>query len=346
MKNAQGWKRREVLSSMLKIGAGLAFPFLSPQARADTISDAKQENGFMLYSGAELTVNMELLAAFQKQYPFVKQPKLVRSGGPATIERIEAEYRTGRVHCDVLLTGGSIWHKWVEERKIMKYESPEYKNYPAEYKVDGYFVAIRASSMTLASNTQRVAKADQPRRYQDLLKPNFKGGMIGMPDPRRSSQGRAWYTVTRHYLGRDFMVKLAQQKPLVVRGGGDLINRLISGEVAVAVQTSDRAITAKRKGAPVELAMPAEGVVLMPSYAGIMAKAPHPATAKLFMEFIMSVPALEILAVKAGYHMLRRGTASIPDLPSISALKTWEFDEKKIGALTNEISKEFTDLFT
>lgn len=343
---AYSGKRRRFLGSMAGVGAGLLCPLLSPAAKADTISEAKAENGFMLYSGAALALNTELLAAFRKQYPFVRESKLVRAGGPALFERIETEYRAGRVLGDVIFTAGTVWPKWVEEGKILKYDSPEYKHYPPEYKIDGYVAAVRAATMTLATNTQRVGKQSRPRRYQDLLRPEFKDGVIGIADARQSNQGREWYTVTRHYLGRDFMVKLAQQRPLVIRGGGDLIARLISGEVGVAVQTSDRAIAAKRKGAPIEVAWPDEGVVLAPGYAGIMAKAPHPATAKLFMDFLMGGKGLDILASTGAYHVLRQGTQPAPDVPSVSALRIWKFDEKKIAEMTNEINKEFSELFT
>lgn len=155
-----------------------------------------------------------------------------------------------------------MWSDWIKDGMILKYESPEYRHYPAAHKIDGYIAAVRGTTITLATNTQRIGKADQPRFYEDLLKPKFSGGVIGIPDARRSSQGREWYVVTRHYLGRDFMVKLAKQKPLVVRGGGDLIARLVSAEVGVAVQTSDRAIAAKRKGAPIEVMWPGDGVIL------------------------------------------------------------------------------------
>lgn len=345
MSGLRDGKRRAFLGSMAGIGAGLAFPALSAEVKADAISEAKSENGLMLYSGAELAVNTELLAAFQKEYPVVKEPKLVRAGGPALFERIETEYRTGRVQCDVLLSSGSVWFKWIQEGKIMRHASAEYQHYPRQYKVDGYIAAVRAATMTLSVNAQKVRPQDRPRQYKDLLDPKWKGGLIGIADARQSAQGRAWYTVARHYLGRDFMVRLAGQKPLVIRGGGDLIARLISGEVAVAVQTSDRAIRAKRKGAPVEVGWPAEGVVLAPGYAGIMAKAPHPATARLFMDFVMGGKGLEILATRAGYHVLRQGTARPPDVPDVSSLKIWEFDERKIAELTNEINKEFTELF-
>jgi hypothetical protein len=34
------------------------------------------------------------------------------------------------------------------------------------------------------------------------------------------------------------------------------------------------------------------------------------------------------------------------DIPDLSILKIWEFDDEKIAEMTNEIDKEFTELFT
>jgi iron(III) transport system substrate-binding protein len=315
-------------------------------ALGDTVSDAKSEGGLMLYSGAKIKTNEKLLKAFKKKYPFVKETQLYRAGGPALAARIEAELRANKKICDILFAAGAFWVNWVKDGKVLKYQSPEYKNYTAEYKIDGYMAAVRASSMTIAFNTNKVKPSARPSTYDDLLNPKWKDGWIGIPDVRRSSKGRAWYTVAREQLGKDFMIKLAKQKPLILKGGSDLSARLQAGEIAIGIQNSERVIVPKRKGVPVDAVWPKEGVVLAPGYAGIIASAPHANTAKLFMDFILGEEGQTILSSNDGYHTLHRNMKSASDIPDIGTFKVWTVDEEKVGALTNEINKEFTQLFT
>jgi ABC-type Fe3+ transport system substrate-binding protein len=140
---------------------------------------------------------------------------------------------------------------------------------------------------SIVYNTRTVAPKDIPRRYTDLLKPQWKDN-IGISTTK--------YIVTYALLdlygkekGMDFLKKLAAQNPRA-RAGGTLIIELVgAGEFQLGFSVNaDSVESVKKKGAPVDWARLDE-----PSYGdiqatGVLAKARHPNAARLFANFLVS----------------------------------------------------------
>ena len=62
---------------------------------------------------------------------------------------------------------------------------------------------------------------------------------------------------------------------------------LTSGERSLGLGASGLSQITAERGNPIGIAYPADGAVLIVSPSAIMANAPHPAAAKLFMNFLM-----------------------------------------------------------
>jgi iron(III) transport system substrate-binding protein len=126
-----------------------------------------------------------------------------------------------------------------------------------------------------------------PRRYTDLLKPQWKDN-IGISTTK--------YIVTYALMdlygkekGMDFLKKLAAQNPRA-RAGGTLIIELVgAGEFQLGFSVNaDSVESVKKRGAPVDWARLDE-----PSYGdiqatGVLANAKHPNAARLFASFLVS----------------------------------------------------------
>src|SRR5678816_4728727 len=76
---------------------------------------------------------------------------------------------------------------------------------------DGFWTSVYSIPRVIAYNTKMVRPELAPKTFDDLLNPRWKGG-FGMSD-----SATLWYTGFLKYAdeekGRDFMRKLAAQKP-------------------------------------------------------------------------------------------------------------------------------------
>ena len=85
-------------------------------------------------------------------------------------------------------------------------------------------------------------------------------------------------------------------------------------------------LLAKAKGAPIEFVFPEEGLTLTPGVLGVVAEAPHPNAAQLFMDWFLSVPGQKVYdeisslnsprdgcATTAGRHAARQGQVAVSE---------------------------------
>jgi iron(III) transport system substrate-binding protein len=130
---------------------------------------------------------------------------------------------------------------------------------------------------------------------KDLLNPKWKGKMSIVS----TTTGTRWIGSTLEAMGREFLEKMAEQDVKVQNmSGAALAGLVVSGEVPLSPTIFDANITqAKQKGAPVEW-RPLEPVVTTVAYSGLIAKAPHPHAALLFLDYIHS---------KEGQQLIMKG---------------------------------------
>jgi iron(III) transport system substrate-binding protein len=90
-------------------------------------------------------------------------------------------------------------------------------------------------------------------------------------------------------MGEEWLARLGKLKPTLhikASQGRDWVG---SGEFSVTLLNSPKdSLSLIERNLPTRQVIPKEGVVLVPFPAIIMASAPHPATAKLFIDFVRS----------------------------------------------------------
>jgi len=132
-----------------------------------------------------------------------------------------------------------------------------------------------------------------PKTFDDILQPRWKGG-FGMSD-----SATLWYTGFMKYYGeekgRDFMRRLAAQKPAFRDSETVITQLLVAGEFPLGLVYSHQAAAIKRKGAPVEWVRTAQPIVTGLKPIGLSAKAQHPNAAKLFIDVVLSKEGQELI---------------------------------------------------
>jgi ABC-type Fe3+ transport system substrate-binding protein len=143
-------------------------------------------------------------------------------------------------------------------------------------------------------NSNRLRGADAPTSLQQLLEPTYKGRIATTPYA-------AWF----NYLGAsegwgaqrmtDYLTRFADQVSGLIRCNEK--ERLLTGEFDVlAIDCSHgEALLQKREGAPLDVALATDIPYVGTRYISIPRGAPHPSVAKLWVDFLLSREAQDIL---------------------------------------------------
>jgi iron(III) transport system substrate-binding protein len=277
----------------LKITALLiVFPALAHAqgVASEWIAQAKKEGRVAWYTTVSIPEAQEFAALFQKQFSFLKVD-IIRTGSSALVNRMISEHNAEKYLIDVLQgfssRGGYIA---VKQRQILgRYHSPEYKFLPRELKdPKGYWGSQYQNTFVLAYNTRMVKPADVPKTYDDLLKPIWKGKKI-----LNDTENHEWFDGLLHYWGKEkglaYFRKLAQQEQVFQRGARGRVQLVAAGEFPLTIAYGPHVQSFIGKGAPVDW-IPLEPVVTVINTVSVGAKAPHPAAARLFVDFLFSRP--------------------------------------------------------
>jgi iron(III) transport system substrate-binding protein len=282
------------------------------------IEGAKKEGAFMLYGSH--TWYRTVAKEFEKKYPFLKVSEF-RSDGRNLIKRAIEEIKAGQYIADIIATTGEQMDIMRQEGVFQEYTIADARHYPEEVKSKGkqgfHYVGHYETYNSLGFNTSVISPAEAPRTTSDLLNPKWKGKMSIVT----TTTGTRWIGNTLESMGREFLDKLAEQDvKLQNMSGAALAGLVVSGEVPLSPTIFDANIAqAKQKGAPVEW-RPLEPVVTTVAYSGLIAKAPHPHAALLFLDYIHS---------KEGQQLIMKGGLWSP--------------REDVGTLAQKFKKSYID---
>ena len=152
------------------------------------------------------------------------------------------------------------------------------------------FVANRGPGVTI--NTDMV-KEDQIRSLKDLLDPRWKGKMV-VPDVRVMGDTFWPMTAARHTMGDDIIKKLfVDQEPVLSRDNRQVAEFMVRGRYPIGVSLNQQVLSGFQKqglGKNLKLLFFPE-MDLMSSSSSVLwlvNKAPHPAAAKVFINWLLT----------------------------------------------------------
>jgi iron(III) transport system substrate-binding protein len=304
------------------------------------IEGAKKE-GSLNYSDTIIqpTTNDVLVAAFKTYYGlasnFPVNYTLLTSG--AMITRIEQELAANRITFDVAAIGSPTWtFERYRAGAFMRYRSHEYDAYQDVIKaglgVDGSFVLNGGYAQIPIWNAD-ILKFDG-KSYRDVLNAAVPG-RFSIGDVVQSESHLTTYAGLRQVLDVEFFKEVAKKKPTFVGRSEQSAQRILTGQDVIAFGGNpSRVHQSNQKGAKLRILYPAEGFTFLPQLTFVLAKAPHPNAAKLWIDFVLSEKGQQILAEKEALISGRKGFKSpIPAIaPDFASLKIIPVDWEKITA--------------
>ena len=321
---------------ILSIGAASSNSLAADGALYES---AKAEGKLVAYLAMNAADAVTVQTSFEKIFPSIKV-ELVRLGAPAILQRILTEYRSGKILADVVLGFSFVHYELMQQKLLERYDSPERKHFVDQFKdSDGYWTNVMSIVHTIAYNPKLVTAADLPARYIDLLQPKWKN-RLGMN--RNNVMFLA--AMTTHFgkaNGEDFLQKLAAQAPQVRSGGTLLATLVAAGEFPLGFSINENNVeNLKLKGAPLDWIKPIDPFYgeLVPI--GIMARAAHPNSARIFIDYLLSRDGQELF----------RSLGKVPARNDVAP--TIKIDREKIrmippeeSARTSYYAKFFDSLF-
>ncbi len=277
--------------------------------------------------------NDALVAAFRQHYALPASFKVnyTLTNNSGVITRIEQELRAGRVSMDV---GAVAALPWVFERvkagDIMRYASPQYAAYGKVFEQglgQKEYFAFNGAYVFVPTWSKGGLKF-AGKSWKDVLGA-VPAGRLNMGDASKSESYLSTYVGLRKVLGEDYFKDLAKLKPNFLVRSEQIVARLVAGEDLMAFSgMPTRAYQANERGADISYLLPQEGVVLLPQAMFILASAPHPAAAKLWLDFQLSEAGQAILVKNEALISGRTGFKSpVPDYaPGIDTLKLITID--------------------
>ncbi|MFP7479354.1 ABC transporter substrate-binding protein [Terribacillus saccharophilus] len=328
--------------------AGTALFALAACGQEDAQTSAGASDGeiagtLSFYTSQPDADAQKLVEGFEKRYPEV-EVETYRSGTEEVISKLNAEKMAGDVQADVLLVADSVTFEDLKEQDMLQaYESGELNAVPDEFEdTDHYYTGTKIMATGIVANTDA---GDAPTSWSALTEADAKAQTV-MPSPLYS--GAAAYNLgvlTRQdAFGWDFYEKLMNQETAVVKGNGDVLKSVASGEKQYGVIVDYLAARAKADGSPVELVYPEEGVPVITEPIGITKDADNAAAAEAFVDYVLSEEGQK-LAAELGYTPIRDEINAPEGLKTYDEMKVLQADTEALYTSRNEDKQQFEDLF-
>jgi iron(III) transport system substrate-binding protein len=337
-------KRLSALVGLLvSIGMLTAVAASAQDARVEA---AKKEGKVVWYTSLALPTAEKIAKLFEAAYPGVKV-EVHRTGSQRILQRVMQELQANLKLVDVIHTSDAGHFVMLKEKKLlMKYAPPGVDAFPAGFKdKDGYYFTLRATVNVIAYNTKLVPAAEAPKGWKDLLDPKWRGKMV-TAHPGYSGVISTHVLALVQLYGWDYFKQLAQNKLMLVQSAVDPAGVVASGERQVAVDGGDYYYyQMKKKGNPIEVVYPKEGVPLVVSPTAIASFAPHPNAAKLFTDFTFTRELQQVMADSEGLYTGHPEVKYPADKPKLSDLKLLTVEPEELEKRNEEIKSRFVEFF-
>jgi len=246
---------------------------------------------------------------------------IVRNSTFIVREKLMSEIKNGKTEADVITIADIGTFIELKNRGLlMEYDSPHYKNYPEEYKDEGYWAVYAAFGICMAYDEIRIE--NPPQHWTDLLDERWRG-RIGLEDINTAGSQYGQYYILREELGVEFWKDmLSLQEPKIYYRTEELANALLEGEIDIAAEFSIHIVYSYsiKKETPIKGIYPEEGIPLIFNPVAIINQTDHPEEAKMFLDFLLSQKGQELMQGLTYKYSVLESISRLEGIPSLDEL--------------------------
>lgn len=274
------------------------LPDYYPAGYSELVEASKQEDGSLtIYSNTDQQSWAPIIDAFQEKFPWVGSINATNLDSDEVFQRVLSEQATGQDSADIVVSNAAdAWADFADRPgTLVPYVSPELSSLPDFAQPMPNVYSLSVDPISLVYNSALISEEDAPTSIADLASkveanPDEFNGMIAVRNP----SGAFGFTVTHAFVQNnpdaawaEFAKILPYAKNETSTGG--MVEKVTSGEYSVGFFMGSPALTAERRTAGlIKVVFPTDGTPLLRRGIGIAAGAPHEATSKLFLDFVLS----------------------------------------------------------
>ncbi|HWP59841.1 MAG TPA: ABC transporter substrate-binding protein [Candidatus Acidoferrales bacterium] len=279
--------------------------FIFETNRDAIVAKAKKEGAVKVLSGLDPGVYPSMMASFRKKYPFLKV-EMVEITGPDAAQRFIMELKSGAKNdFDVAHASTEFYPEYIPfAKKFDLLGMAEHGVLRISPKmIDPRHRAIAALGSAIAVvayNKNLIPPEKVPNRWEDFLKPEFKGRKF-LVDMRPHAFA-AYPACPEEGLGLEWMLRYArglrEQEPIWSRGHSRALNAIMAGEYALHSATHYQSVMramAKDLTGALQFKMVEPVPVRLTELELVLAAAAHPYAALLFLEHEASPEGQDII---------------------------------------------------
>ena len=304
------------MNRLALLAAALLGIWLQPTAPA--FSQIKPPARILLYTSVPQQLATQFSEAFMKNRPDIKV-EIFRSGSTEIGAKLAAEREVGGIRADLLwLADAPIYYELRDKGELAQYVSPEAKHIPAELKdPKGFFTGGRLINMIIAVNKEVIPLKDAPKSWKSF--PDV-GKKAVMGNPLYSGSNFVTVAAFVKQDGWGWFEQARKKGVAVVRGNSEAASALTGKEFGVAMTLDYIVAGLIKKGAPLEIIWPQDGVISVPSPIAIIKNTKQLEASKAFVDYVLSKEGQEFL-VKQEVIPVRGDVKPPQGQPSASQIK-------------------------
>ena len=339
-------KTRSLMGAVAVVAVLVAPAALAQDFKPDPVDEAaaRREGALTWYTSTPVRAAQYIAKSFEEKYGV--KVELLRTGGQNVIRRFQQEADSGRIAVDVItMSDMSAANAMTKKGLFVPFKPVGYdKVIPDAKHRDGFYIAQRLNLVGMLVRTDKVAAADYPKNWADLMSPKYKGMQV-MADPSFTAIQLVVVAMLSKRYGWQFYEALRRNNAMIVQGHEQIFDMVKRGERLVAAEASDpRIYTGGVMPDNMINIIPAANAIQVPSPSAIVKGSPHPNAAKLFAQYNLQ-PDIQHKFTEEGHHSPRLDVAPPPGLPALSALELDPIDYDYIEASTRQIKTKFAEIF-
>ena len=300
-----------------------------------------QEGNLIVWVAASPAEGQNLIQAFSKHYPNIKTD-MIRAGSGELLTRLMAEQPkpSGDIILGIAKEAFEGNYEYFVPYKT-KNDSDIPKNLRDEVEIPKYY----GYSMPLQAfmiNTTVLAPEDYPKSWKDLALPKYKGKII-LTNPALSGSAYSQVFQMHELYGFDF-IKEVVPNVVFVTSSSMVPESVARAEYAIGITGEYNIAKHIDAGTPVIAIYPEEGTGARFDATGIIKNGPNLENAKLFMDFVTTKEAYEIVLNTKSRRTVHPEVPAPGALPPLNEIPLMKYDAVKAAEMREELSIKVSDL--
>jgi iron(III) transport system substrate-binding protein len=270
---------------LISVACVVALATATQAASADTVQElaaaAGKKGPVIWYESSPPEAILKIAAAFNKRYPDIRIQFVRNTGGGGIAARIIQESDAGAATASFFI-GDVAQLIPLEQRKLLLSRDWKSLGVDPALVTTPYAVAATAALGVLVWNKQRVADADLPRTWEDLLAERWRG-KIGQW-VRAATLGTLAKDYGEQHM-RDYVRKLIELQPMIYASTFQLAQQVAAGEADIGMGLYHSAQPVIAAGAPLGLRF-LDPTPMNTLYGAAVAKGGNPEGAQVLLAWL------------------------------------------------------------